>query len=779
MTHREAPLSLKEIARFALDLEEGAKVTGKTDEKRRYLIDANVVWFYQQLDGQSEKRASGQVALAIGLRNIAGLIRHSLSDLSESDSGLFMLEPHKLEVDITSSQIQVPDYNGLQSLLDRILSDGEKKGKNTEYLARHLIEIMRTEAHEYYDLLADIFSGGPVRRNRIASQIRTFKVARGTEVTDELRRTLLKLRFLLKDDVRRPALSIGQDIKAIRDLALYNASGGGHTATLLTFDKRLIEAVRTIRALREPWSEFISVQNCQTFWIWNTFDEGAHSKKAAESVMTALDDFRVKARQIFGPVESAGANPSTALEAWFVGDQRVLEYCQQYSARRDLQSKLEKADLETADEVIQLFDRLDSSRSSRYENYEPLQNACNAFFREVNGIIPVLQFLMYGEHDEDKIVQKNFASRGYSRVEFLSSLSNKIQEHARDSMVIMGAGSLLAPRTLGAIGKYIRSLDGPEHTRFVHRLPVPIQSDDFDLDEVVKLLSDANSDAEARYDKLMELGTLKGPVADLVISYIYANCGEWAQAEHVLSESLGKFPRSRVVSSAQYEMNLLLAAVLRIFQTSEARLKEADQLLRRALSSTCKRPRGDIADFRIRVEAVAIQVNSVLLRLFWQSHSKHKEKISGDVLPDVGALASELIALKAELAYRRDIDKRVSGKLIANINTNYILACYYVPRMFEHTYKDDAFLKDIVEEGYDRLTGSLSRVSYFEEIIVGFAVIVERYNDKSTHPGMKAIVERVRSRLSRILQRRYHTNEFEVWLCSGIKQKLEERGYYL
>ena len=116
----------------------------------------------------------------------------------------------------------------------------------------------------------------------------------------------------------------------------------------------------------------------------------------------------------------------------------------------------------------------------------------------------------------------------------------------------------------------------PPSRRFVHRAPLPIQSDDFNLDEVVKLVTNDQNKLEVRYDKLMEIAKFSGSIADLTAAYLLANSGQWDDAEEICRGDLIRGDQSSSNGQIYYETRLLLAAILRIYRTDFHRLNEAE-----------------------------------------------------------------------------------------------------------------------------------------------------------------------------------------------------------
>jgi hypothetical protein len=75
---------------------------------------------------------------------------------------------------------------------------------------------------------------------------------------------------------------------------------------LLTFDKRLLQAVRLVQSWNEAWSGYLDVESCQTFWVWYLTDAELAMHSAAATFKEVMEDFRLKSRQLFLPTQITG-----------------------------------------------------------------------------------------------------------------------------------------------------------------------------------------------------------------------------------------------------------------------------------------------------------------------------------------------------------------------------------------------------------------------------------------------------------------------------------------
>ena len=244
-------------------------------------------------------------------------------------------------------------------------------------------------------------------------------------------------------------------MKALRDIALYNATKRSERAVLVTFDKRLLQAVRLVQSWNEPWADDLAVENCQTFWVWHLTDPTIADHPAANTLQEVMDNFRRKSRQLFGTSLSDDGDQSTHEEApiWLTNRSTLDILLKRFGDGPDtLNTKSDDYQQELMEQIrgtlkqVELIER----RTSR-DSLEVIQKACRLFFKEVEELLPAFGLIVSDVFDREKILVEMLQKHGVRKVDFLDALNEEIQQHARTSLQILGASSLVAPKTIRAV----------------------------------------------------------------------------------------------------------------------------------------------------------------------------------------------------------------------------------------------------------------------------------------------------------------------------------------
>jgi hypothetical protein len=776
-------LDLKQLAALTQDLEQSHLHRARGADGLLYVLDANVMWFYQNQLDDIDDNIKGYVADAIGLQNAANLIRTSLEKLATRGHGFSMLKPHKFETDVAFASDLPEDYDDLRSVLTVAFEDALSKASRSsapENFARQFVSILKKDYRRHFLQLTDILARKPERKMQIDAMTRTLSVADYGRSPPELDATLKKIGFILREIDKRPTFSVLQDINALRDLALFNAAKGVDRAVLVTFDKRLLQAIRLVQSWKEPWAEYLTVESCQTFWVWYLTDSATSDDRAAVALKEVMHDFRLKSRQLFRP-EAAVGEASQAI--WLTNRTALENYCH---ARKDGCGSANGEATPKSEIIAQLEKSLQAAKAleahvlddvgSFGESAEIVQKASRSFFYEVEEILPSFQLIISDVFERETYLERMLGAHKMRKETFFDALNEEIQVHARSSLRILGASSLVAPKTIQAIYRYSEMDQGkPSARKFIHRVPLPVQSDEFDLNEVVALVLDDQTKLEARYDKLLRVLPWRGPVSDLIVAYLLASSGSWEDAEDLCRSQLSMSRRAHRADPISYEMHILLASILRIYRTTFPRLRDAERLLRDAQQSGSPRPKADREDIRIKLELIAIKLNRHLLDRY-RTGLPSGQSVEAD-LRDAREIAEPLLALKDAVANTASIPDSLREKINANINVNYCLVTHFVsPPEGKSIFANDSF-RQILRESVYRMSEQKARISFFEEIVMSFAILNHSELFDRTHYSELEIVTKLRSRLSRVLQRDVRINDFEIWIYSHIQGRLNELWY--
>lgn len=775
----QSVLSVDDLLGLAQDLEDGFNHRNDTDSECEFVLDANVMWVFQNILDFEDKRFGGNTEKTLGRRNAISLMRWSLQQLLENRHEILMLEPHKFETDVAFAARNDWDYESIAPALEKVLSAALEKENSSSIadLCHKVVEKLRHDFPGEFFLLTDVLGKGIDKKKELDRYSRTMKAIDRSDVPSSLRTTLTIVGTILREGDNRATFSVSQDVRALLDLALINAQKGTKKTILLTLDKKLLDAVRLVRAWNEPWSDLLLIESFDTFWAWDiNGQDGSFSHFGFSQIRNVLDDYRIKAKRMFQKADDYGH-----MELW-------VTHRKWLSALAE--TREEKDEYEIGTRIKQTLDEQRRNAISGTDVVE-LQKKCAAFFAEVEEMLPSIQIVTAQEQDRSEILSNALVKHDLSLEQFMTSLSDDIQEHAKESLKIIGAASMFAPKVVQAIETYTRAtaFDSPSAS-FIHRLPVPIQSDEFDLNQVIELVRNTSATSSVRFDELLKLTTWRGSIADLVMAYLLVHAGDWRDAEDICASNLN---RNRWGSESDdpilYEIALLEAAILRIYRTSEQKLERADELLRKALECPSRRPSMDPADFRIKLELQAVAVNSILLRKYRHSHypliklemdkwATQHDELFESLIGLKREAASYFAALGSEAEERKDA-AALKEKLEANANVNIVLLFEFVTGGSSQSSPErKSAYHAVLEEGIERLSDRKSRrISHFEEVVMSYAIL-----SNSTDLSLETLAERdlfssLRNKLGRLLQRKDDFNEFEYWICRNISLRMKEIGY--
>lgn len=765
--HKKRDLSLNDLIGLTQDLDDGFEHRAQSDGMPAFVFDANIVWMLQD-EKSNANSFGGGTGKTLGWRRALSLIRWSLQRLSEKEGRLRMLEAHKYEVDIAFAEQHDWDYEDVVGALKAAIEEAKLNNPNVSEnaMVKAVVKLLKANYSKSYLVLTDVLSQDTITKR---TEYLSFGVAKPKPV-NEIPRSLKSALGCIGDILRygddRPSFTVSQDMKALRDLALLNIAPEKRKTVLITLDKKLLDAVRMYRMLDDQWSQYLLVESLDTFWVWLVGSEqvGLESDGASH-IQNVLDDYRFRAKNIFFCDDGPGRQQQ---QAWIANP----HWLETFSKNEELKQfePLQK----------RIREVIERQNDKAHPDIEQLRVTCKKFFKEVGEMLPASQIACLREMDRSKYLEDALEHFGLSADEFFQSLDDDVQKHASESLKILGAATMLAPRILRAIDTYM-SATGPENTRrsFIHRLPVPIQSDEFDLNVVLELVKTKGVRRTLKFERLLRLKKWKGPIADLVIAFLLVHAGDWAEAERICRTARSR-PLDEIDRPVAYEMALLEAAILRIYKTNDDKLNNAERLLDQARRAEFVRPHADLHDFRISVEKAAIQINRHLLRIYRTSKSSKEGVCRDNWCEKYDKLLSELASIKSSVLSEMDDAEPLREKLLANINANMALLVEFVSD-FDPVRKlgDQSIIKQALAETLTRLASrETTRISFFEEIVVTFWVLSNMSLLKIDIATELDLRSSLKAKLGRVLQRRDEINEFEYWIFRSVNSRIQQVDFY-
>lgn len=761
-------LSTDDLMGLTQDLDDGFYHRRKDAVTLHFALDANVIWLLQDNYELYSSGSAGNTGKTLGRHNAIALIQWSLNHLFNQLSELPMLTAHKQEVDIAFTERYVWDSEDLVEAL-KVSIEGTKKRNpqlNDREIARNVVENLKENHNKPFIVLSDVLRSKAGHDIVSKLKIRALQTETSKNTPPSLKNTLDKIGIMLHYGDNRPLFSVTQDIKALRDLALSNAKKRKEKIVLITLDKKLLDAVRMSRLLDNQWSSELLIESFDTFWVWLVGKHKDNSRLASTSrLQDVLDDYRVRAKKMF----LRDDNRVEGNRIWISNPKWLRNF-----SRNENLKQFEGLQREVGDALHR-----QQSITYSHKDIAGLQETCARFFGEIQNMLPTLQLVSLREAEGDPLqaLEDALLQYGLSVDAFFQGLNDDIQEHANQSLRMLGAATMLAPPILHAVENY-RSMSshGVAWNRFTHRLPIPIQSDEFDLKAVVELVKDKNDQRLNKFDKLLKMATWRGPIADLVISYLLVHAGDWEEAHRICETSRRRhFPHDSN-NPVIYEMALLDAAILRIYRTDIYKLKNAEKLLDFALTLNCKRPQADPHDLRVSLEIIAIKINMILLAEFRRRPNSNESERSNQWTQENQLIFNKLIEFKTNIKQIPASYPTLREKLLANTNVNLLLLLQFASHM-EHppNHQVSNTIAQVLREGINRLSQRhTTRISFFEEIVTSYGIIsntdlinIDPMLELDLHSSL-------RSKLGRVLQHRDEMNAFEYWIFRDVKSRMQQ-----
>jgi len=778
MKARTYPRKIREFAALISDLEAGYDIRRKLHDSagNSFALDANVVWFYLDSSPRENAQVGGYTAKVFGVGQVASLVRKAIEKYAQGTTQLYITKSHKYEADTAFVATLKTNYEKMREDLEvafsRVFHKGKMEKDFSEDILARLVELLKDEFEDSFDLLLDVHLGRPSEKLNFDKRLKLLANHDTTQVPSELQKTLDKIALVLRDGDGRPSFSVAQDIRALRDLALHNARRNNDQIVLLSLDQKLINVVRLVQFFQEPWAQYITLENCQTIWLWsigNTLGLGSGESQLLEDL---IDDFRRKSSFILAPESLDNEKP------FILYHKSVLaNLCK--SADRD---KLKgEGNVELLDFLEQLDELLENTRpfSSDGPGTSGLvETTLGDFFREFRRLIPSVNLAKSEPDDTRKLLFEGLKDFGYSKEQFLQSLERDIGIHAKKSFSILGASSLLAPKTVRALQLFIQhSRSKTGSNKFIHRLPLPIQAAIPELKEVHKLVSEKDATIRARYDNLLSVSTWQGAIADLTIAYLYASCGLAEDAADTCRQICQNRERSKRYDQYYFEATLLLASILRIQKTSFPKLREARDLLKKIGDINWGDQSVPLPKVRIESERLAGEVNGALVRRYSGHFSGSRE--TSHERGEFQDLRGRLFAHREQLMGCEDQDSFLVGKLVANVRVNLMLLSEFI---LADSNKPDlgpcSAYQQVLDSVLERIRNGTQRLSFFEEIVSIFALL-RNCDTMILEPNEEIeLSARLSNRLGTVLQRREHLNDFEYRIFDFAKTEMRRIGYY-
>ena len=776
------------LTQFGAELVGGYLNRNRNNSRVRFAVDANVMWFYSNCSPTENVTASGYAARFLGHEQVAGLIRRAIAAVAKGAESLHITNSHRHEAEIAYMSDFDVDYERMSAdinvVLQRAKCTMQCVANNNRIVAESVVDILKDEFKDTYDLLLDVMDKGRTKTEALLSTLKLVPSAEKKPIPNSLQRTLSNIAFILRAGEDRDSFSVSQDIRALRDIALHNAVRNSTQIILLTFGQKLMSIIRLMQYFGEPWTHYLNVESCQTFWIWNlheNFRSDDREDRTAETLRTLINDLVMKTRVHLTPPTSKHSTESDFAAREFAFD---IQETKNELSLSQLLGKTDKEDLERLGEhnKLDLISKIEtfladdeSKRKKGNGGVDIVSTAFNDFFKELSRLFPTLAINRFHRTQDDDLVNLILKAE-LQEDDFLNALEEDIQEHAQRSFAILGASSLLAPKTIRAITTFRNRTSGTSGpTKFVHRLPLPIQGREEVFDDIVSLVIKRRSSIENRYKQLLKTSKWHGAAADLVVAYFYASCGYVSDARLIAKQSIEHKRTSKEIDSsfASY-----VFCSLQFLESTKHRSRiwtKRKKLLNEIVTLETCAATSDPSQLRVESEVLAGRVNRILLVYYGSLHKSQKVGLGDD--HQLSQLITELAEHKARVATTNGLPETLAAKLQANANVNAvllhdILADGEVDNFAVPISEYGTILRELLER-----SRTAERISYFEEIISSFALLRHAAILSLDESQEIELVGSLRNKLGWILQRRENLNEFEYSLCERVHRKLNDLGF--
>lgn len=756
MKFKKYPAGISRFAALSVDGHEFRMNLEKSVHGTEYVLDTNVIWFFQNPSDVEDNKLHGNEVMYFGRRFVAGNIRKSLQDIAELSPSVKITRAHKYELEVAiCSELQV-DYERVKGTLNDVFSDVGKNSGNRSLskgqLAARIVDTLKEHFREDFKIVSDILDGKPKGKSGFPNEI--SEISPVILEHEKLSKLSSFLNVVLTVGAKRSKFSVRNDIRAISDVISENYArkrlGRRPCLVFLTLDQRLLEACRVAKWLKLPFTEHLLVENCQSFWLWRR--DLRHSKNS-KLLTRVTDDFLTKSRTILRDIDTNffgefSTESRTVFEPEiFKAAMEHLEAHAQSDEGQDLQLVL--ASMMDAFREVSLGEKGDL--------YSELLMALDKFFQEMRELLPSVQLSISSAEGYETVLKDRLERCGVDREAFLAALETDIEEHAKRSMEILGASSLLAPRRpAAAFNEFRKFIAAPPQ---FHRMPVPIQSTVQIVEKVAALVTLESMTETARYAELIKINELSGLRADLITAYLAVGAGNWKMAEAICTDATfySGVEQSDVEHAA--EIHMLACAVLRIYKTDDDRLTRAMERLTKVRSLF----RGGLEEHRrLRVESeeMAIRANRFLF-LNYQAASAvggsfAEPEAAQTLLRDLVCHAEDIIgAILAD-----DLKHKLMANAAVNVLTVFFCSRTDRPKLSKRELR---VLISCLNASWTRISSANIRVSVFEEIVTLLAV---RHLDgvETTDAVDLDLLERKRLDRDKYRAVVLNTSPFEQWV---------------
>ena len=502
----------EDISRFA-----ALSVDGKEFKLNRenaghgteYILDTNVLWFLQNPSDIEDSQLHGNEVKYFGRRFVAGNIRKCLESISEKAPGFLVTRTHNFELEVAvRSELQV-DYDRVKDALKGVFSDVAKRYRgrldSKAAVAEEIVDTLKKHFQDDFKTVSDILAGKPSRTSDLHDAL--TEISPENLAGDKFSKLSNFLNIVLSVGAKRSSFSVRQDVQAIRDIISENIARKrtGHRSKLvfLTLDQRLLEVCRVAKWLGLPLTEHLFVENCQSFWLWRR--DPKHMKNS-RFLTRVTNDFLTKSRTILRDIDTHCLGEFSIEGRTIFGPQMFKDAMEHL----EIHGQTDESDHQQLILAGMMDDFRKVSLSKGGQMYSKLFEALDNFFHEVNGLLPSVQLSISSSERYDAVLKGRLESCGVDQDVFLTALEQDIEEHAKKSMEILGASSLLTPREpLAAFKEYKEFLSAPTH---FHRMPVPIQSTVDIVEKIASLVANEQISETARYAELIKINDLRGCV---------------------------------------------------------------------------------------------------------------------------------------------------------------------------------------------------------------------------------------------------------------------------
>lgn len=758
MKFKRYPKEISPFVALSTDGQEFKLNEADADYGKDYILDTNVIWFLQNPSDEEDGQLDGSDVKYFGRRFVAGNIRKCLEDMLDEDTGFLVTRSHNFELEVAvRSELQV-DYECVKDSLKGVFSEVANKYRGRRNskaeMAAEIVDMLKEHFREDFKAVSDILIGKPSRTSDLRAAI--SEISPENLAGDRFSRLSNFLNIILSVGGKRSSFSVRNDVKAIRDIISENISRGrrGHQPKLvfLTLDQRLLEACRVAKWLNLPLAEHLIVENCQSFWLWRR--DPKHSKNS-KSLSKVTNDFLTKSRKILRELDTNFSGKfSFASQTIFEPEMftAAMNHLEVHGTSDESDSLLML--------LARMMDQFTEVPFSKDSNADTdLLEALDGFFLEVNELLPSVQLSISSAEGYEAVLKERLNSCGVEQDVFLTALEDDIEEHARKSMEILGASSLITPKQpLAAFSEYQKFISASPQ---FHRMPIPIQSNVEIVEKISTLVNNEKISETTRYTELVKINDLRGLRADLVSAILAVASGNWKMAEAICVDATFYSGVDHLDTIHVAEIHILACSIFRIYRTNLERLTKAQDRLNKARSLLTESI-DEKRTARIDSEEISIRVNRFLFLKYLRSTEGNE---GGENTEPASDLINDLIE-HAKGIIQCSLSEDLKTKLIANAGVNIVTVVFCSgPDRPKLTKQQLGIIAICLDASWIRISTVSTRVSFYEEIVTLYSI--RDFGDFDLNNKVDVgILENKRKKKDAYREIALTTSQFEQWVLN-------------